>query len=160
MLVGILSDTHDKLKRTTRAVALLCDAGAEVLFHCGDITQPDIVWACADLPCHFVFGNNDYDVEELRTTMKAAGASCLDWGGQVTLHGKRIAVLHGDRQAEFRRLLRERPDYLLQGHTHEPQDEHFEGTRIINPGALHRAAEHTVALLDLEADELRFLSVE
>ena len=32
--------------------------------------------------------------------------------------------------------------------------------RRINPGALHRADEFTVAVLDLETGELRFLRVE
>jgi predicted phosphodiesterase len=91
--------------------------------------------------------------------MKGAGATCLEWAGQLTLHDKRIAVLHGDRYRDYQRLLAQAPDYLFFGHTHVPQDERERGTRLINPGALHRAAEYTVALLDLATDELRFLEV-
>ncbi|RLS46748.1 MAG: metallophosphoesterase, partial [Planctomycetota bacterium] len=50
-------------------------------------------------------------------------------------------------------------DYLLHGHTHVCRDERHGATRIINPGALHRASEFTVALLDTDSDELQFLVV-
>jgi predicted phosphodiesterase len=60
---------------------------------------------------------------------------------------------------DVRRLLVARPDYLLSGHSHYPADRRDGPTRRINPGALHRADEYTVALLGLESDELRFLTV-
>ena len=36
------------------------------------------------------------------------------------------------------------------------RDERIAGTRIINHGALHRAAEYSVATLDLASDTLAF----
>ncbi len=59
MRLGILSDTHNELARTRMAVQLLCDEGAEALVHCGDLSSPPIVAACAVLPFWFVFGNHD-----------------------------------------------------------------------------------------------------
>jgi putative phosphoesterase len=159
MHVGILSDSHNQVERTARAVALLVEHGAEALIHCGDLTSPDVVYECAPLPTYFVFGNNDYDEDDLRRAMELIGGVCLGWGGEVVLGGRRIAVTHGDSAREFRRLLITQPDYLLFGHTHIPHNERDGPTRQINPGALHRAATWTVALLDLEADEVRFLKV-
>ena len=160
MLLGILSDTHDRLARTSHAVGLLRSEGAEAFIHCGDITGPEIVPACAVLPCWFVFGNNDCDsLPDLRRAMSEAGAVCLEWGGEVTLGSKRIAVTHGHLSSDVRRLLAAKPDYLLSGHSHYPHD-HSDGmTRRINPGALHRAADFTVALLDLATDQLRYLVI-
>ncbi len=161
MLIGILSDTHNQTKRTAAAIQLLHAEGAEVLIHCGDLTDPDIVGLCALLPCFFVFGNNDvYHVDEIQAAIKQAdGAVCLGWGNEVELAGKRIAVTHGHLYKEYRRLLATNPDYLFTGHSHIAAD-HREGvTRFINPGALHRAQEFTVALLDLENDNLKFLPV-
>ena len=43
MHLGILSDTHGQLARTTRAVATLINQGAEALVHCGDLTGPELV---------------------------------------------------------------------------------------------------------------------
>ena len=61
MRIGILSDTHDELARTHRAVALRRDVGVEALIHCGDFIEPKIVSVCSALPLWFVFGNNDSD---------------------------------------------------------------------------------------------------
>jgi uncharacterized protein len=46
MRIGILSDTHDRLQWTARAVELLRAEGAEALFHCGDLTGPEVVALC------------------------------------------------------------------------------------------------------------------
>ena len=59
-------------------------------------------------------------------------------------------MIHGDDAALKRRLiLGQQHDYLLQGHTHVPHDQRIGRTRLINPGALHRARTKTVATLDL-----------
>src|SRR3954470_23744352 len=102
--IGILSDSHDKVARTARAVALLVAEGAEVLVHCGDYTTPEVVDQCAALPGYYVFGNNDFDEDDLRRAMVAAGGTCLERGGEVTLGGRRVAVTHGDSTGELRRL--------------------------------------------------------
>ncbi|MCS6975966.1 MAG: metallophosphatase family protein [Gemmatales bacterium] len=159
MILGILSDTHDRLHRTAQAVHLLKQAGAEVLVHCGDITTPDIVWVCSELPCYYVFGNNDYEQDRLRLAIRESGGICLEWGGTAALDGKRIGIVHGDRLVEERRCLEEKPDYLFCGHTHRCRDDRVGNTRIINPGALSRARVHTVAVLDLHSDRLQFLEI-
>jgi putative phosphoesterase len=158
--LGILSDTHDELERARGAIELLRAAGAEALIHCGDLASPAIVAVLAGLPSWFVFGNHDSDmVPHLRRAAAEHGVGCLEWGGVVELAGKRIGVAHGHMSADMRRVLAARPDYLLSGHSHIAAD-HVDGSvRRINPGALHRADEFTVALLEVESGELRFLSV-
>jgi len=159
MRIGIISDTHNCLARTESAVGLLRAEGAEVLIHCGDMTGPDVVAVCGVLPSYFVLGNNDDNVPALRQAIENIGGVFLGWGGEVKLAGKRIAVVHGHMHQDVRRLLLARPDYLLSGHSHIAADQREGPTRRINPGALYRAAEFTVAVLDLEADVLRFLTV-
>lgn len=159
MRIGIISDTHDQVARTARAVALLKERGAEALIHCGDLTGPAVVRELGVLPSTFVFGNNDFDEQGLRAAMDAIGGTCLGRGGEVTLGGRRIAVTHGDSLKEVRRLAAGAPDYLLYGHSHAAADEREGPTRWINPGALHRASAWTVALLDLERDLLTGLGV-
>lgn len=160
MRIGILSDTHDQVARTTRAVRRLADEGAEALIHCGDMTGPDVVYECAGLPAHFVFGNNDFDEPGLRRAMAEIGAVCLGRSGEIVLAGKRIAVTHGDSTREVQRLAADRPDYLFFGHSHWPADEREGPTRWVNPGALYRAALWTVAVLDLETDTLQLLTID
>lgn len=159
MRIGIIADTHDRVARTVRAVAALKAEGAEVLIHCGDLTGPEVVLACAGLPAYYVFGNNDFDQAALRAAMADTGGTCLGDGGLIELGGRRIAVTHGHSGREVRRLEREAPDYLLFGHFHLAEDRREGPTRWINPGALHRAEAWTVALLEPGPDALRFLTI-
>ncbi len=159
MRIAIISDTHDHKKRTVQAVEVLRSEGAETLIHCGDLTGPDIVHACGGLPSYYVFGNNDFQQDVLRAAMNEVGGTCLDFGGEILLDGKRIAVTHGDSLREMRRLAAAEPDYLLFGHVHVTADRREGPTRWINPGALHRARRWTVALLDTDHDELHFFDI-
>ena len=160
MRIGILSDTHDELARTRMAVRILRDEGAEALIHCGDLASPPIVAACAVLPLWFVFGNHDADnVPLLQQAARATGAVCLGWAGEVELDGRLMAVTHGHMSYDVRRALASRPHYLLSGHSHIAADRRDGLVRRINPGALHEADRFTVAILDVQADELRFLTV-
>lgn len=160
MRVGILSDTHDKIERTRVAIEMLCDAGADVLFHCGDLTTPPILELCGVRPGYFVFGNNDADdVVELQHAAADCGVTCLGWGDVVELSGKRYGMVHGHLTTDLRRVVALEPDYLFSGHSHSRYDEQVGSIRRINPGALHRADEFTVALLDTEADSLQFFTV-
>jgi putative phosphoesterase len=157
--IGILSDTHDQVRRTGRAVAALKSAGAEALFHCGDITIAEVVHECHGIPAYFVFGNCDFDRQALREAIDAIGGSCLERGGVVPLAGRKIAVTHGDCDEELRRLRALKPDLLLSGHTHRFSDTSQGSIRQINPGALHRASAWTVALLDLASGRLDLLPI-
>lgn len=160
MRIGIMSDTHDQVARTARAVRRLIAEGAEILIHCGDLTTPEIVAEFAGIPTYFVFGNNDYEEGGLRYAMNDVGGVCLGRAGEITMVGKRLAVTHGDCAAEFRRQIANAPDYLFTGHTHLASDDHVGRTRHINPGALSRARTYTVALLDPLADHLRMLTIQ
>ena len=160
MRLGILADTHDERVRTEEAVALLRAEGAEALIHCGDLASPPIVAALAVLPSWFVFGNHDSDmVPHLERAAAEFGVACLGWGGVVELAGKRVGVAHGHVSVDVRRVLAAKPDYLLSGHFHAALGSTHGGVRRINPGALYQADEFTVALLDVELGQVRFLRV-
>ena len=160
MLVGILSDTHDRVDAMAAAVKLLREAGAEFYVHCGDVGSERVIDHLAGLPAAFVFGNTDWDRAALARYAQSVGVACHGSFADLELGGKRVAVTHGDDFKLKQRLLAEQKhDYLLQGHTHVRADQRVGRTRLINPGALHRAREKTVALLDTETDRLRFLIV-
>lgn len=68
--------------------------------------------------------------------------------------------MHGnDHRLKQRLISSQEHDYLCQGHTHAKEDTRVGRTRLINPGALHRANPKTVALLDSVADTVEFLVV-
>lgn len=161
MRIGILSDTHDCIGRTQAAIRLLQAAGAEAILHCGDITTPEIVEICAVLPAFYTFGNHDADnVPRLTEAIARNGGTCLGWGGEITLAGKRLALVHGHMHIDVRRVLATSPDHLFSGHSHIPLDVQAGQTRRINPGALCAADMYTVALLDLERGNVEVRTIE
>ena len=162
MLIGILSDSHGRAGAAKAAVELLRGRGAEFLIHCGDVGSNEVLDALAGVPAGFVFGNTDYGWERqaLQRYADLLGVRYLGPVGELELAGKQFAVMHGDDGGAYRRVLAEqRHDYLLHGHTHVRRDERVGRIHVINPGALHRAREKTVALLDTAADAVAFLVV-
>ena len=160
MIVGILSDTHDRVAAARAGVQLLREHGAEYYVHCGDVGSELILDLLAGLPAAFVFGNCDWDRRGLERYAAHLNVSCLGHSGELELGGKLFHVQHGDDAQAMRRALdSQRFDYLLHGHTHVPRDQRVGRTRVINPGALHRVKEKTVAVLSLQSDELKFLPV-
>lgn len=160
MIIGILSDTHDRADNMAAGLKALQAAGAEFYIHCGDIGTQRCIDLLAGLKCAFVWGNTDYDRVTLARYAASIDVPCYGAYADLELDGKRIAVLHGDDfQLQKRLLLAQEHDYMLQGHTHMRADERTGRTRRINPGALFRAPVKTVATLDTATDKLDFLTV-
>lgn len=160
MIIGILSDTHDRAEWMAAGIRTLQKAGAEFFIHCGDIGTQPCVDLLAGLPSAFVFGNCDFDRAGLARYAASIDVPCYGNFANLELNDKQIAVLHGDDFRLKQRLLAaQEHDYLFQGHTHVRADEHVGRVRIINPGALHRAAVKTVVTLDTAADKLTSFEV-
>ena len=160
MIVGILSDTHDRVEAARAGVELLRQHGAEYYVHCGDVGSELILDLLAGLPAAFVFGNCDWDRRGLERYAAQLNVSCFGHSGELELGGKLFHVQHGDDAQAMRRALdNQRFDYILHGHTHVARDERAGRTRVINPGALHRVKQKTVAVLDTKNDVLKFLVV-
>jgi hypothetical protein len=161
VIVGILSDTHDRAAAMSAAVELLRGRGAKYFIHCGDVGSEHILDYLAGLPAAFVWGNNDWDRLELQRYAQTLGITCYGTFGEFELEGKRFALMHGDDfKLKHRVLAEQRHDYLLQGHTHVASDTRVCRVRCINPGALHRTRQKTVALLDTASDELALIPIQ
>jgi putative phosphoesterase len=160
VIIGILSDTHDRAEWMAAALHALRDAGSEFFIHCGDIGDPSCIDLLAGLSSAFVFGNCDFDRAALARYAAAIDVPCYGNFGDLTLDGKRVAVIHGDDPRLKQRLLASQDyDYLFQGHTHVKSDAKVGRTRVVNPGALHRAAVKSVATLDTATDHLTFIDI-
>lgn len=155
-----MSDSHGRTKPVRRAVELLEDAGAEVLIHCGDVGGLEVLEELAGRPCWFVWGNTDYPDPTWRAQVQALGMRWPEGPVELSLEQRRIAIFHGHESAFARAIGEGTQDYILHGHTHRRSDTRVRRTRVINPGALHRVGVKTVALLDLERDELDFIEVD
>jgi putative phosphoesterase len=160
VIVGILSDTHDRVEAARAGVDLLRRHGAEYYVHCGDVGSELVLDLLAGLPSAFVFGNCDWDRRGLERYAADVNVSCLGNVGELELGGKLFNVQHGDDGLAMRKAVDSgRFDYLLCGHTHVAREQRVGRTRIINPGALHRVKQKTVAVLNTETDGLTLLAV-
>jgi putative phosphoesterase len=160
-LLGILSDTHDRPDVARAGIQTLRAAGAQYLIHCGDVGGEQILDLLAGIPTTFVWGNNDYDRKSLTTYARDLGLHCAGDFAELQIANKEIAVTHGDNPKLIERATNPENhfDYLFLGHTHIPAHQRLSDLQIINPGALHRAARKSVALLDLKSDALRHITV-
>lgn len=150
MHIAIVSDTHSRTATIERALDMIRERGIELILHCGDIEDDDAV-RLFPAHTHFVFGNCDHDRDGIRTAVAEIGATLHESFGNVELAGKKLAFTHGDDGTMLRDLIRaETFDYLFHGHTHVLRDERIGPTRVINPGALHRARPKTFLVLDVE----------
>jgi len=160
MLLGILSDTHDRYEIMGLAVRTLQDRGAEFFIHCGDLCSPRMLDHLAGLKCAFVLGNNDWDRQGIESYAESIHVPFHGHQADLELAGKKLAVLHGDYTSKIDAIVKaQQYDYLFHGHSHLKRDERIGRTRIINPGALQRAVEKTVALLDIASDQLSFIRI-
>jgi putative phosphoesterase len=161
MKIGILSDTHSRYQTVERALQLLQERKVNVVLHCGDIEDADTVWLFHGFTTHFVFGNCDSERTSLRQAIHGIGETLHEPFGRIELNDVTLGFTHGDDH----RLLRDMEnsgafDYVFHGHTHQAADRLVGKTRVINPGALHRARPKTLIVLDLASGNIESIVVE
>lgn len=160
MLIGALSDSHGRVDTTRRAVEMLKDRGAQMLLHLGDVGSVQVLDLLAGIPAGFVFGNTDMDRKHLEMHAQAIGIRCYGAMGRLISDDRVVNFLHGDDFRQMQKLIdTEDCDLLLHGHTHVRNVEDFGRVRIVNPGALHRAHPHTVALIDTISRHVEFVTI-
>ncbi len=155
--VGILADSHGRVEPTRAAVAMLLERGCSILLHLGDLGSDAVIDELVGHNARIVLGNCDEN--DLGRYAAIVGVVNDHPIGRIEVEGRSIAFTHGHIEDAMRAALRDKVDYLLHGHTHETRDERIGATRIINPGALHRAARYTAAVLEPAADRVEILDV-
>ena len=157
--IGPISDTHDNAAALAAAMTTLQARGAECVLHAGDVTSADTLALLEGWHAMVSLGNNDVDPAGLADTAHRCGIELADaWEG--TLGGLRVAAIHGHNHAHLAGAIRGgRYDLVVTEHSHRLRDERVGRTRVINPGALYRAARYTCALYDTATDTLEVLEV-
>ena len=125
--------------------------GVDLILHAGDINALSTLESLGKIaPVEAVRGDHDRLLPNLPVFR------------ELTVEGKRIVVVHGQRShwveepqtllwtlslgyfnahAGLGRVLRRRfpdADAIVYGHTHRPRSETIEGTLVFNPGAVHQ----------------------
>ena len=130
MLLGVMSDSHDRLPMIDRAISLFNRLSVHALIHAGDIVAP---FAAKRLfafrgPVYAIYGNNDGERKMLRDTIPQIkdGPLLLD------MAGRRVLVHHYIDWCSSQHLAQ--ADIVITGHTHEVVNEQQDGTLFVNPG--------------------------
>lgn len=125
MKIGILSDTHKKVKKANQALTLLLDEGAEFIVHAGDICELETLELLKNCGKRYVvvYGNND---NHLMTHQN-------DYNLVQEPHYFKIA------QTTFKlmhlpRYMTPDTEIVIFGHTHNFKSEFIDGTLFLNPG--------------------------
>lgn len=151
MRLGVVSDTHGRVENTREAVRMLDSLQVEHVLHCGDIGSVEVVELFAQWPTDFVVGNCDYHPERLATAITETDHTYHGAFGELQLAGRRVALLHGDDEGRLREATNsDQWDLVCYGHTHVASITRRGRTLIVNPGALHRATPHSLAVVNLE----------
>ena len=118
-MIGVLSDTHDNIEATRKAVKLFNELEVEHVLHAGDVVSPFMVRVFKELECplFLVFGNNDGDRITLKNFFEKEGFCVKGDFGVV----EDVAFLHGTSLSLVEALARSGMyGCVVYGHTHEP----------------------------------------
>lgn len=151
MHLAVISDTHGHILNSKRAVGVIESFNPIAVLHCGDIGSAEIPNLFARWPTHYVIGNVDSTTTKLETAIKKAGGIYHHNFGDITMHGKRIALLHSHLPNVLEFTIESKLfDIVCYGHTHQAEFHTNQQTLVVNPGALYRAKTHTIAILDIQ----------
>lgn len=166
MLVGILSDTHDRLPMIDAAFALFAEKGVEAFIHPGDFVAPFAMKRLlagveghfrrkesaldhgtspvSHAPLYATFGNNDGEREGLKKLMPAL----VDGPLHIDIGGRKILVHHFIDWCNPSEIAR--AEIIITGHTHEVVNRYEGGKLFLNPGECCGwvTGRCTVAILD------------
>ncbi len=148
MLIGLISDTHDRLSMIDRALELFDRRGVQAVSHPGDLVAPFAAQRLLQYtgPIYVTYGNNDGEREGLKKILPQIT------GGPVKLvmAGRKILVHHFIDWCSSHDI--KQADIVITGHTHEVVNERQNRTLFVNPGECCGWVNdrRTVALLDTE----------
>lgn len=125
MKIGIISDTHRKVKKAARAIDTLIADGAEFLIHAGDIVEKEVLELMRDSGLRYiaVYGNNDMHLAEFHNDF-----NLVQEPHTFKLAGKSFKLMH----IPFYML--PDTDIIIFGHTHKEYIEFLNNTLFINSG--------------------------
>lgn len=164
MIVGLIADTHDRLKMVDKAVKKLNEMKVELVLHAGDYIAPFVIPRFGELKAKLVgvFGNNDGDHELLKKRFSELGLEMRGGFAELNVDGLKIALLHGHEEELLKALINsEGFDVVVHGHTHKAEAYRKGKTLVVNPGEVcgYLSGKSTIALLDTDRREAEIIEL-
>ncbi len=148
--LAIISDVHDNLTNLHKALKYINNSQADFLICTGDLQSLE-AWAelnTLSIPVFAAKGNAD-DALDLS---QFSNIQIWQSFGELELNGKKILFSHYPKI--IKKILTQKPNYYhlaLNGHSHQPWEEIFQGTKILNPGNIANVRySPTFAIIDLD----------
>lgn len=159
MLVGILSDSHDRLDTLDSIIDLFHSRGVEAVIHAGDFVAPFTIPRLTRLgvPLYAVKGNNDGEVIGLNAKITASGGTFSTYPLHIELGGRHIFIQHEPFGLDAPSA---KYDLIVYGHTHQ-QDLRDGSPIILNPGEAcgWLTGTASAALYDTETQNIEIIEV-
>jgi putative phosphoesterase len=153
MKIGLISDTHDDVKSLRQALDVLDRFNVYFILHCGDVGL-EVVSALAGRTVHFVHGNMD-DPRQLRAAITDPAHTFHEQLGTLEVEGRRVAFLHGHDVKLLRQTIHSGDwDLICHGHTHSFSHTREGRALVVNPGAISRCDNPSLATIDLSSLEV------
>ena len=156
-MIALLSDSHNNVESVRTAVELIRARSVTEVIHCGDIVAPAMLDYFAGLPMHFIFGNNETELDEINLNAQRLGFPPVDDELELVIEGKKCFVYHGTRDIYLvENIVRGGYDFVVHGHTHRMRNERIGTTQVVNPGALYRASTYSIAFVEPKTGDVEF----
>ena len=162
MLVGLLSDTHDRLPAIEALLRYMQKRGVGMVLHAGDFCAPFALKPFIELtiPLVGVFGRNDGDHEGIKAfAQKGMGIELFESPHSFELGGQRILLVHDLVDTSPRSI--EAHGIVVHGFTHREEMMIRGDSLLVNPGEgcgwLNGAP--SGAILDLDTKEVHFFKL-
>jgi uncharacterized protein len=161
MKIGIISDTHDQIEKTQKALSILEERVIKTLIHCGDFCAPFMMMELSKFrgDIHCVFGNTD---DRYNTPIKAKEQGINFHGdfAELELGGRKIAVNHYPEIAEAFATTG-KYDSVFYGHNHTRDKKKIGETLLVNPGEIMGwKSKSSLAIYDTETNDVEFVEIE
>ncbi len=162
MLIGLLSDTHDRLPAIDGLVRLMLERGVAMVLHAGDYCSP---FALRPLLEHNVtmagvFGRNDGDHEGLKAyAASGLGIELFESPHSMDVGGQLVLLVHDLGDVSTRSI--EQHSIVVHGFTHREEMKSRGDTLIVNPGEAcgWLYGPPSAAVLDLDTRRVEFLQL-
>ncbi|MDC0170591.1 metallophosphoesterase [Candidatus Nitrosopelagicus sp.] len=181
MKIGIISDTHDDVDNTNKAIDIFKENDVKAVIHAGDIISPPIIKEfkrLTEIGVEFfgVFGNNDGERNGLKEAFEWIGGKLLGDVGKIEIDGLKFGIYHGHEVKKTKKMMNSgKFDVFVYGHSHlkDPDNnivKKIGKTIIINPGSAHKVSktfytvpyyfrESSILILDTQTLEINFIEL-
>ena len=162
MLVGLMSDTHDRLPAIDELLRQILARGAGLVLHAGDFCAPFALKPFVDqsVPLAGVFGRNDGDHEGLRAyASRGFGIELFESPHSLEVGGQRILLVHDVGDVSTPSI--EGHSIVVHGFTHREEMKTRGDTLLVNPGEAcgWLNGEPSAAVLDLDTRQVQFFKL-